>query len=238
MGQKEIKKRLHNNVLVINGDEFRAFHKYYDKIYQKYGESASEHTAKFAGEMVGKVRDKAIQERLNIVIEGTFRTVETPLKEIDNFKKNGYEPSIVVCTCPKSISWESTIKRAEAQIDANLQPRYVPKEHHDLVVDKLADNAQLIFDSGAVASFEIYSRTAKLFDSGVDKNKSIKDIINNELNSLSLDKSEQLEVKKLLTSKLEKEAILKPVEPISIKKLIDNENVVSHKIAKIKKIKR
>lgn len=183
-GTKEIKKRLQNNVLVINGDEFRPYHKHYDEIYQKYGKSASEHTGKFAGEMVGKVRDKAIQERFNVVIEGTFRTTKTPLKEIDNFKKQGYSTSIVICTCPKDISWESTQKRAEAQIEANVQPRYVPKEHHDLVVEQLAKNVKEVFSAG-VDRLEIYSRSEKLFDSSQNAASDIEKAINSELNGLN-----------------------------------------------------
>lgn len=188
-GTMEIKKRLNNNVLIINGDEFRAFHKHFKEIYQEYGKDASKYTGKFAGAMVAKVRDRAIQERFNIVIEGTFRTVEVPLKELKNFKEKGYEAAVVICTCQKELSWESTIKRAEAQKEANLQPRYVPKEHHDLVVANLAKNVKEVFSSG-VDRLEIYSRSEKLFDSRVNNPKEIEGIINGELQGLNLIKKE------------------------------------------------
>lgn len=188
-GTMEIKKRLDNNVLIINGDEFRAFHKYYEEIYQEHGKDASKYTGEFAGKMVAKVRDRAIQERFNIVIEGTFRTAEVPLKEIKNFKEKGYEASVVICTCPKELSWESTIKRAEAQKEANLQPRYVPKEHHDLVVANLAKNVKEVFYSG-VDRLKIYSRSEKLFDSTVNNPKEIETIVNNELQGLNQLKKE------------------------------------------------
>ncbi|WP_112075778.1 zeta toxin family protein [Haemophilus influenzae] len=187
----EIKERLKNNVLVINGDEFRSYHKHYENFYQLYGKDASKYTGAFAGKMVEKVRDEAIKQRFNVVIEGTFRTVETPLKELQNFQENKYKANVIVCTCPKELSWQSTIKRAEELKLAGLQPRYVPKEHHDTVTDNLAKNTSQIFSSGLVSNLEIYSREAKLFDSQVNSPNDIEKAINNELNGLNKNATEE-----------------------------------------------
>ena len=188
-GTMEIKKRLDNNVLIINGDEFRTFHKYYKEIYQEYGKDASKHTRDFAGEMVAKVRDRAIQERFNIVIEGTFRSVDVPLKELENFKNQGYKSEVVICTCPKELSWQSTLKRAEELEKTGMQPRYVPKEHHDLVTEVLAKNVKAIYDTGLVSNLEIYSREKQLFHSQKDSPNKIEQVINNELNGLNQKKN-------------------------------------------------
>lgn len=183
----EIKERLKNNVLVINGDEFRSYHKHYEDFYQLYGKDASKYTGTFAGKMVEKVRDEAIKNKFNVVIEGTFRTTETPLKELNNFKEQGYKAEVVVCTCPKELSWESTIKRAEELEAAGEQPRYVPKEHHDTVTDNLARNTATIFSSGLVSQLEIYSREAKLFDSRINNPTDIEKTLNRELSGLNKD---------------------------------------------------
>lgn len=200
-GTIEIKKRLQNNILIINGDEFRAYHSRYNEIYEKYGKDSSIYTGEFAGKMVAKVRGKAIEKRFNILIEGTFRTSEIPLNEVDNFKNQGYETSIIICTCPKEVSWESTLKRAESQIEANLQPRYVPREHHDTVVNNLANNVKTVFMSGKVGRLEIYSREAKLFDSLSGNAHDIENIINQELNRLSLNQA-QFDFRNLFAGKL------------------------------------
>lgn len=180
-GTKQVENRLNGNVLIINGDDYRPFKKGYREIYEKYGKDASKHTGDFSGAMVQKVRDEAIKNRFNIIIEGTFRTSEIPLREIGNFKKNGYEVDAIVCTCPKDVSWNSTVARGDRDLELGNIPRYTPQEHHDLVVQNLPKNADTIFQSGEVRSFEVYSRTGKLFDSQKDKNKLPSEVIGKEL---------------------------------------------------------
>ncbi|MFC0860608.1 zeta toxin family protein [Pasteurella multocida] len=236
-----IQERLNNNVLVINGDEFRSLHKHYDDFYQLYGKDASKYTGAFAGRMVEKVRDEAIKHRFNVVIEGTFRTTETPLKELTNFKGQGYKSEVIVCTCPKELSWESTIKRAEELEKAGLQPRYVPKEHHDKVTQNLASNTETIFSSGLVSHLEIYSREEKLFDSVNGNIDDIQTVINTELNKkLSLEKDRKIDTQGLFIDKLSNVSQLDYVEPISAKKLlqVDADLSQTQQLTKTKKLKR
>lgn len=181
-GSLEMSKRLNFNLLIINGDEFRPYHQFYHEIYQKYGVQAAKYTAEFAGKMVQRVRNEAISQRFNILIEGTFRTIETPLNELDNFKQQGYQTAVLICTCPKEISWQSTIKRAEEQQRSGIQPRYVDRAHFDLVVNHLAENAQAVMKQGNPDRFEVYSRSEKLFDSQTMPLEQLATVINQELN--------------------------------------------------------
>lgn len=176
-GSKLILDRLQNNALIINGDEFRPYHQYFDEIYAKYGKDFSKYTGDFAGKMVEKIRDEAIKQRFNIVIEGTFRRAELPLKELNNFIAHGYKTGVIICTSPTEVSWNNTINRAEEQENQGLNPRYVPKEHHDLVVSKLSENVQYVVDNSHLEFFEIYDRESKKFDLGMDAKDSIKNII-------------------------------------------------------------
>lgn len=180
-GTKVILDRFNNNILVINGDEFRPYHQHFDAIYAQYGKDFSKYTGEFAGKMVEKVRDEAIKQGFNIVIEGTFRRAELPLKELKNFVEHGYQTGVIICTCAKDISWRSTIERGDEQQAQGLNPRYVPKEHHDLVVSKLAENVASVVEQSNLSFFEIYSREAKLFDLKIDNVASIKEIINKVL---------------------------------------------------------
>lgn len=183
-GTLEMSKRLNFNLLVINGDEFRPYHQYYHEIYQLYGKDASKYTSEFTGKMVQRVRNEAIKHRFNILIEGTFRTADIPLNELENFRREGYQTAVLICTCPKEISWKSTLKRAEEQAKNGIQPRYVPKAHFDLVVSSLAENARAVLEQGQPDSFEVYSRTQKLFDSKTESADQLVRIINQELNRI------------------------------------------------------
>lgn len=72
-----------NEIVIINGDEFRKAHPHYKKLKEKYGDDYVFHTQYFSGKMTEALIEKVSDNGYNLVIEGTLRTVEIPLK----FKK-------------------------------------------------------------------------------------------------------------------------------------------------------
>ncbi len=76
---EQVQKELNNNVLVINGDDFRKYHPNYRELQRERGKDSPKFTAAFAGEMTEAIFKKAVENKYNIVIEGTFRTSQTPL---------------------------------------------------------------------------------------------------------------------------------------------------------------
>lgn len=161
---KQIENNLDGNVLIINADEFRRYHPQFDEIQTKYGDDAPKYTAEFSGKMAEQVLNKALSEGYNIAIEGTFRTAQTPLNTLNLMKLNGYQTAVYIQTCPQEISWQSTIKRYEAMIKAGLTPRAVDKAHHDLVCNKLPENADIVYQSKKADEFQVYSRDDLIFD--------------------------------------------------------------------------
>ncbi|HBO37381.1 MAG TPA: zeta toxin, partial [Pasteurellaceae bacterium] len=164
------------------GDEFRSYHKYFEEIGELFGNELAKRTQDFANAMVNKVKNEAFKNRFNVVIEGTFRTTETPLNEIKNLRRLGYSVGIIICTCPKNISWESTIKRGDEQKTNGLPPRYVAKEIHDYITDNLAKNVSYVYANECPDFLEIYSRNKLLFNSKLNNSNEIVKIINDELN--------------------------------------------------------
>ena len=173
------------NVLKIVGDDFRRECALYDYLNKTYGKDSSKYTGEFAGAMVYLLKERAIKYRLNYSIEGTFRTATAPLNELKVAKESGYDSCVIICTCPKEVSWASTIERAQKMEQRGMFPRYVPKEHHDYVVEHLAENVKTVFDSGLVDHLEIMSREKVLYNSaehfGYDSQRII-EVINGELN--------------------------------------------------------
>ena len=174
------------NLLNVVGDDFRKFCSLYGYYNQKYGRESSRYTGEFAGIMVGMIRDRAVAEKYNIAIEGTFRTSEIPLRELQTFTSSGYTAHVIICTCPAELSWQSTITRAKKMEDGGFPSRYVPREHYDTVVGQLAHNVQIIYDSALAADLQIISREKILFNSAseADRNADITvaEVINRELN--------------------------------------------------------
>jgi zeta toxin len=159
-----IQKRNNYNILVINGDEFRQYHPKFNEIQAEYGKDAPKHTAEFAGRMTGRVIEKALEQKLNIVVEGTFRTAETPLKTLSDMKENNYSTSVYIMTTSAQKSWNGTLERYDKMLAAGQAPRYTDKAHHDKVVAELPKNADIVFKSGKADDFKVYSREGLIFD--------------------------------------------------------------------------
>ncbi|MWV63007.1 AAA family ATPase [Helicobacter saguini] len=189
---EKIKNQLQDNVIVINGDDYRRYHPQYAELQEKYGKDSVNKTADFAAKMTESILQKAINGRFNIVIEGTFRTSETPIKTLKLFKDNGYKTHILIQTCNKSISSTSCNERYEKM--RNIMPneaRYTPKDKHDIVCENLAKNINEVYLSGFTDSLKIFIRNdiaglkiEKFFDSTLDSNldiEKLEKIINDKI---------------------------------------------------------
>lgn len=176
--------KLDNNSIVINGDDFRRFHPEASALYEQYGADASRYTGEFASYITEKAIARASEERYNLIIEGTFRTAEIPLQTLNRLQNKGYRTGVAIITIPAETSWASVNERYQEQLAAGLEARMTPRSHHDLVVDRLAKNAETVYRQGNVNEFLVFNREKMLFDSNIHS-ESPQPIINNELNRLS-----------------------------------------------------
>ena len=190
VGKSKILKNIglkHNlNVVIINADDYRKYHPNYKEFQEKFIENSPKYTASFSARMTEAIIKKALDERYNIAIEGTFRTCETPINTLKILKEAGYETTVAIQTCDKKISWKSCLERYNKALKINpLLARYTDKNHHDLVVKNLAKNIKVVKDSGLVDNLKIFTRTLSkdntfeqklIFDSNIDKNLDTKAI--------------------------------------------------------------
>lgn len=147
----------------------------------QYGIDSPKHTAAFSGHMTERVIEKALREGYNISVEGTFRTTETPMRTLEDMREHGYETAVYIQTAPSEVSWQSTLERYQAMELLGETPRATPKEHHDLVVKLLPQNADAVFLSGKADVFKVYSREGLIFDSHVHFQEMPSVAINHEL---------------------------------------------------------
>lgn len=185
----KIIKSHHQSVMVINADNFRYSHPDYDRLQKDYGKESVAHTSEFAGLVTEKLINKAVEARKSIIIEGTFRTAETPINTLKKLKAAQYRTEVNILSTDKNTSWESTLERYNKAMAANPHfARATPKEHHDLVVKNLADNAEKVYQSGLVDRFTVNTRNGIVFDSKnyIFSVTSLKTTINNVLNDSKL----------------------------------------------------
>ena len=93
-----------------------------------------------AGEMVEKLVKELKSEKYNIILEGTLRTSEIPIREARGFKEAGYYTELNVVAVKPEKSFLGTLQRYEKMIKDGFTPRMTPKEHHDLVAGNIPTN--------------------------------------------------------------------------------------------------
>ncbi|WP_020560525.1 zeta toxin family protein [Thiofilum flexile] len=161
------------NIAVLNADEFRPLHPQFKAIAQQFGLEAANHTAAFVGAMVQQALQYGVEQRFNLTIEGTFRTAETPLATLQILKAAGYQTEVLLSTCPKEVSWTSTLNRYTEMKREGLSPRFTPKASHDQTVEQLAQNvAQVTAQADQV---RIFSREGLLYQ-GHDPTKAAQQV--------------------------------------------------------------
>lgn len=217
----------------ISGDDYRKFHPLYDQLNKIYGKEASKYTQQWAGEMVEYLVKKAKKEKWNIILEGTLRTAELPIKEAKGFKENGYFVELYVVAVKPEKSYLGTLERYEEMIAKGRVPRMTPKEHHDLVVNNIGNNLEIIYNSKAFDNIKLFDRENNLlYNYKESPNVNPKDILNKEFNRVW--KKGEIEEFKEKWENLIKimESRKAPIEEISQLKI--EKNQVLERISKIK----
>ena len=171
------------NYVSISGDDYREYHPRFKEINLEYGREASKYTQQWAAEITEKLIKELRKEKYNLIIEGTLRTAELPLKEANAFKKAGYKVELNVVIVKPEKSRLGTLERYEAMLKQGKVPRMTPKEHHDLVVNNIGNNLEIIYNSKAFDNIKLFDRENNLlynYKENPDVNP--KDILNKEFN--------------------------------------------------------
>ncbi len=172
---------LKNNAGIINGDEYRSFHPRYLQIEDEYGIDSPAHTAAWAGKMVEELIDVSSSAKYNLIIEGTLRTSEVPIKTATLLRERGYGVSLALMAVKPEISLISCQLRYEQMRIAGTVPRAVDPEHHRVIVENIVDNLETLEASPLFDSIALYSRAgACLYSSDSDKrraNEALRDIL-------------------------------------------------------------
>jgi len=167
----------------ISGDDFREYHPKFKEINLEHGREASKYTQQWCGAITEKLIEALGKEKYNLIIEGTLRTAELPIKEATRFKKLGYEVGLNVVAVKGEKSRLGTIQRYEEMIKQGKTPRMTPKEHHDLVVNSIGDNLETIYNSKLFDEIRLFDRENNLLYSYKETpDVSPKDILEKEFN--------------------------------------------------------
>ena len=163
--QKIMSQQCHNNLIIINADEFRELHPDFKHLQAKYGKDSVDYTGSFTGRMTEELIEMLKTEQYNVLVEGTLRTADVPLRTCSSFKECGYTVTLAIMAVKPEISYLSTIMRYENMIAEGKTPRATSKSSHDKVVAAIPDNLRRIYDSHSFDNIVIYDRDGKcLYD--------------------------------------------------------------------------
>lgn len=153
-----LRERLDDNVIVINGDEYRAKHPRYREFDREYGPESVNHTAEWAGRMTEELIDTLSRKSYNLIIEGTLRTAEVPTKTATLLRERGYAVSLALMAVKPEISLISYQIRYEEMRIAGTVPRATDPAHHNKIVHDIVGNLAVLERSGLFDEVFLYNR--------------------------------------------------------------------------------
>lgn len=120
---------LDGNAVFINADEYRRYHPNYRALYQKYGVVAVEKTAAFSATVTEKLIAEMSDRHINLIIEGTGRTVEVPRATARLLASKGYDVELAVLAVRPETSLTSTLLRFYQMNEGERSQEPPPSEH-------------------------------------------------------------------------------------------------------------
>ena len=150
---------LSHNVVVINGDDYRSSHPRYYELDKAYGPEAVSRTAAWAGRMTEALIDAFSAARYNLVIEGTLRTAEVPMRTAKLLRERGYGVSLALMAVKPEMSLVSCQIRYELMRIAGTVPRATDPAHHNKIVEEIVENLRVLERSELFDEIRLYARS-------------------------------------------------------------------------------
>ncbi|MGN0683960.1 MAG: zeta toxin family protein [Oscillospiraceae bacterium] len=151
-------KQENPNFISIDGDTFRKRHLNFEIIQKLYGNDAANYTQPFANNIVISLIEKLSSEHYNLIIEGTCRRADVPLKTCADLKEKGYNAILAVMCTDKNTSWQSTIDRYNLAAALGEPPRAVPYDKYLETVNALPSNIETIYKANAFDDILLLNR--------------------------------------------------------------------------------
>ena len=148
--------------VIINGDEFRAFHPRFND-FNRVGElDAANATQPLANYIGQALLTEAIKNRYNIIIEGTMRNPDVPVATAHRFRQHGYSPEAHILAVPFDQSLQGIYVRYEQQKEIGSSGRFTPVAIHQQAYEGVLKSVERLYQEQSVNRLVIYNRGAKV----------------------------------------------------------------------------
>jgi UDP-N-acetylglucosamine kinase len=146
------------NIVFINGDDLRAYHPKYHFYLKENDIEAADLTQAVCNFWIETLIQKCVEESLSLIVEGTMRKKEVPLKTSQMLHDAGYEVNLIAVSTPYELSLLS-IERRYSELKRLGQPaRYTKKESHDEAYQNIEGTLAELLDKSIFKKTFIYKR--------------------------------------------------------------------------------
>lgn len=145
--------------VIINGDEFRAFHPRSEKIASIDGRDYADITQTFANTLVQFMKQECIKKRYNFILESTFRNLKTIRITSQELKEQNYQIAVHALSVPYWDSLLGIFERYEGQIKDTGLGRFSPLSTHNEAFKALPENLKVCLEENLFDEIIIYKRT-------------------------------------------------------------------------------
>ncbi|QWP74968.1 zeta toxin family protein [Lysobacter sp. K5869] len=162
------------NAIVVDPDAMRDFHPKVDEFRKASPYNWADDTHKDASQWAKELRDKAIGDRKNLVIDTTLGSGPKAVELVEGLQKAGYNVEIRALATHRLESELGVDARFTGSLDRNGFGRFVPPNIRDQVYQDLPANLDHVQaqTKDHPVPIRIYNREAdKLYDSTVDTDR-------------------------------------------------------------------
>ena len=149
-----------DNILFVNGDIYREFHPNRQELINN-PLSYSKETQVFSNVFTENLIREAIENKYNIMVEGTMRNPQVPYNTAKMFKENGYEVEILAISAPPVFTELGLYNRYQEEINFQGWGRLAEIESHNSAVTGILSSLDLLYNEKAADKIHLYSYQAE-----------------------------------------------------------------------------
>lgn len=159
---EELKTQYNNNIVTLNGDEFKPLYPNYPQLAKDNPDQTSKMVQPYSNYVVDNLKQEAIDMGLNTLIEGTMRTSKAPLETVEMFTNHGYTAEAFVISSNYFNSRIGIEQRYENEFADKGYGRMVNVANHDEAYHNIPNTLQELVDSGKLTNITVATREAEI----------------------------------------------------------------------------
>ena len=174
--------------LIINGDDYRAFHPDNKKLMNENATAYSEKTQLYSNIFTENLIKEAINGKYNVIIEGTMRNSQTPFNTARLLHDNGFEVHAAVIAAHPKITEISIYCRYQNEVNNKGFGRLADISSHNMAAANIGKSVDYLHDTKSVDTIHIYKSfplkeifvTALKMDNGIARKSQVPLLVQNE----------------------------------------------------------